>query len=41
MALGMNTGRPDSAAAETPTIAPESQPAGRPAKPSTAAPAAA
>ncbi len=38
---GTNTGRPDNAAAETPTIAPDSQPAGIPARPRTAAPASA
>ena len=35
---GTNTCRPESAAAETPMIAPESQPAGSPASPSAAAP---
>src|SRR4051812_1185211 len=38
---GTNTCRPDSAAADTPTIAPDSQPAGNPARPNAAAPTAA
>src|SRR5205807_9522759 len=35
---GTYIGRPESAAADTPTIAPESQPAGMPARPRKAAP---